>query len=100
MMSQQKKRLHQHIWIDGRKLTVLSAKVSFPQGRLIVRTDVFGQFNFLQRSDSYEIRLSSGEQYRGRYVTFIKDPRLETCEFQLLPPVERNETRLTNDPGT
>ena len=100
MMSQQKKRLHQHIWIDGRKLTVLSAKVSFPQGRLIVRTDVFGQFNFLKRSDSYEIRLSSNEQYRGRYVTFSKSPCLETWEFQLLPSVESNETRLTDDPGT
>ena len=99
MMSQQKKRLHQHIWIDGRKLTVLSAKVSFPQGRLIVRTDVFGQFNFLKRSDSYEIRLSSNEQYRGRYVTFSKSPCLETWEFQLLPSVESNETHLTDDPG-
>ena len=99
-MSYQEKRLHQHIWIDGRKLTVLSAKVSFPQGRLIVRTDVFGQFNFLQRSDSYEIRLSSGEQYRGREVTFIKNPLLETCVFQLLTPVESSETRLTDDSGT
>jgi hypothetical protein len=99
-MSYQEKRSHQHIWVGGKKLTVLSAKISFPQGRLTVRTDVFGQFNFLQRSEDYEIMLSSGEQYRGRYVTFIKDPRLETCEFQLLPPVERNETRLTNDPGT
>ena len=99
-MSYQEKRSHQHIWVGGKKLTVLSAKISFPQGRLTVRTDVFGQFNFLQRSEDYEIMLSSGEQNRGRYVTFIKDPRLETCESQLLPPVERNETRLTNDPGT
>ena len=98
-MSYQEKRSHQHIWVGGKKLTVLSAKISFPQGRLTVRTDVFGQFNFLQRSEPYEIRLSSGEQYRGREVTFIKNPLLETCVFQLLTPVESSETRLTDDPG-
>ncbi len=100
MMSYQKMRLHQHIWINGKTLTVISAKVSFPQGRLTVRTDVFGQFNFLQRTVDYDIRLSSGEQYRAREVSFIKDPRLETCEFQLLPPIERNESHSTDDPST
>ena len=99
-MSYQEKRSHQHIWVGGKKLTVLSAKISFPQGRLTVRTDVFGQFNFLQRSEDYEIRLSSGELYRGREVTFYKSTRLETCEFQLLPPVYKTETISTDNPRT
>lgn len=79
------KRAHQHIRINGKKMTVLSTAIRFPEGRLILRTDVFGQFSkMLDRVSDYEVQMSSGQRYLCEYVSMVKSSTLEKLEFRIL----------------
>lgn len=96
-MSNQRKTSHQHIWINGKALTVLSARLRISEGRLLLRTDVFGQMNdLLGTSSEYELRLSSGERYLCRFLSFVKNERLEKLEFRVLQEMPDSDPKEKN----
>ncbi len=91
------KRVHQHVLINGKKMTILSAAIHFPEGRLILRTDVFGQFSeMLDRDSDFEVQMNSGQRFLCEYVSMVKSSTLEKLEFQILrdlPASEPNEKK-------
>lgn len=96
-MLKQRKTPHQHVWINGKTLTVLSARLRMSEGRLLLRTDVFGQMNdLLGNSSEYELRLSSGERYLCRFLSFVKSERLEKLEFRVLQEMPDSDTKEKN----
>ena len=91
------KRAHQHIRINGKKMTVLSAAIRFPEGRLILRTDVFGQFSeMLDSASDFELQMSDGARYLCEYVSLVKSLTLEKLEFQLLRALPLSEPNDNN----
>ena len=96
-MSNRRKASHQHVWINGKTLTVLSVSLHYPEGRLFLRTDVFGQMNdLLDTSSEYELRLISGERYRCRYLSLAKSERLEKLEFRVLREMPASDLQDKN----
>ena len=91
------KRAHQHIRVNGKKVTVLSAAIRFPEGRLILRTDVFGQFSEMQDSASdFELQMSDGQRYLCKYVSLVKSSTLEKLEFQIVRELKASEPNDKN----
>ena len=75
----------QHIFIDGKKITVISAKIKKDSpDTLIVRTDVFGQLGEYSFDTVYTIQTEDQKTYHARLLSRFKSIRLETWEFRIL----------------
>ncbi|MGI6265345.1 MAG: hypothetical protein ACOYJY_07810 [Acutalibacteraceae bacterium] len=80
-----KKNTHRHVWINGRQMTVIYAKVKKNDpGILVMGTDVFGQLGGFRVGAEYDIKLSEEECCRGELISIWKAPQTERWEFQLL----------------
>ena len=72
-----------HIFIDDKKITVISAKFKKNDPSLfVVKTYVFGQLNFLGFNTEYVI-VSDDKQIIARLTERYKDTRIETAVFKI-----------------
>ncbi len=72
---------HSHIFIDDKKITVKSAKFKKNDSSLfVVRTDVFGQLNFLWGDKNYYITMDD-KQIIAKFKYRSKDIRTEMAVF-------------------
>ena len=76
----------QHIFIDGKKITVISAKIKKDSpDTLTVKTDVFGQLNECRFDTVYTIQMEDQKTYRVKLLQgLLKSIRLETWVFQIV----------------
>lgn len=72
---------HSHIFIDDKKITVISAKFKKNDPTLfVVKTDVFGQLNFTKFNTKYVI-VSDDNKITVHLKEHSKDTRIETAVF-------------------
>ena len=72
---------HSHIFIDDKKITVISAKFKKNDPTLfVVKTDVFGQLNFTKFNTKYVI-VSDDNKITAHLKGHSKDTRIETAVF-------------------
>ena len=74
---------HSHIFIDDKKITVTGAKFKKNDPSLfVVKTDVFGQFNFIEWNTKYVIA-AEDSRITAQLKERLKTPRIETAVFQI-----------------
>ena len=74
---------HSHIFINDKKITVISAKFKKNDPSLfVVKTDVFGQFNCIDWNTEYVI-VTDDKQITARLNEHYKNTRIETAVFEL-----------------
>ncbi len=72
---------HSHMFIDDKKIIVISAKYKKNDPTLfVVKTDVFGQLNFIEFNTKYVI-VSDDNKITAHLKGHSKDTRIETAVF-------------------
>ena len=72
---------HSHIFIDDKKITVISAKFKKNDPTLfVVKTDVFGQLNFIEFNTKHVI-VSDDNKITAHLKGLSKDTRIEEAVF-------------------
>lgn len=77
--------MYQHIFIDNKKITIISAKRKKNAADVfVIRTDVRGQLNALLIGKEYTVADADGDIFNALLTEWYSTPRLETACFKII----------------